>query len=73
MRILALITISFCNTLIYSQLAILDTAWKATLQMARESGKPIFADACTQWCGPCKWMAAHTFTREGVEASTINI
>ena len=66
MRILALITILFYNTLIYSQMAVLDTTWEAALQMARESGKPIFVDAYTQWCGPCKWMAAHTFTREDV-------
>ncbi|MCB9048122.1 MAG: thioredoxin family protein [Lewinellaceae bacterium] len=68
MRTFLLITALFFCTSAQSQMAILDTTWEATLQMAKESGKPIFVDAYTQWCGPCKWMAAHTFTREDVGA-----
>lgn len=30
-------------------------------EAARESGKLIFIDAYTVWCGPCKQMAATTF------------
>ena len=26
------------------------------------SGKPIFLDAYTTWCGPCKWMSKNVFT-----------
>lgn len=33
---------------------------------AKESGKYIFIDAYTTWCGPCKQMAATTFKDEEV-------
>lgn len=33
---------------------------------AKESGKYIFIDAYTSWCGPCKQMAATTFKDEEV-------
>ena len=29
--------------------------------LSKESGKLIFIDACTSWCGPCKKMAATSF------------
>jgi thioredoxin 1 len=31
-------------------------------KLAKETGKLIFIDAYTSWCGPCKKMAASTFT-----------
>lgn len=34
---------------------------EAAKAMAAESGKLIFIDCYTVWCGPCKWMAANTF------------
>jgi len=30
-------------------------------KIAAKDGKPIFVDAYTTWCGPCKWMDANTF------------
>ena len=33
---------------------------------AKSTGKIIFIDAYTDWCGPCKKMAATTFTDEKV-------
>lgn len=35
---------------------------------ARQEGKLIFVDAYTTWCGPCRWMAANTFTDPDVGA-----
>jgi len=36
--------------------------------LAKEEGKLIFMDAYATWCGPCKWMAANTFTDAEVAA-----
>lgn len=33
---------------------------------AKKTGKIIFLDAYTDWCGPCKKMSAHTFTDPAV-------
>lgn len=37
-------------------------------EIAADSGKLIFIDCYTSWCGPCKWMAANSFKDEGVSA-----
>lgn len=36
------------------------------MALAKKSGKIIFIDAYTDWCGPCKKMASSTFTDENV-------
>lgn len=36
------------------------------MKEAKESGKPIFIDCYTSWCGPCKQMAATTFKEDEV-------
>jgi len=36
--------------------------WDEVVAIAKKKKKPIFVDAYTTWCGPCKWMAANTFT-----------
>jgi thiol:disulfide interchange protein len=36
------------------------------MKMAKKSGKIIFIDAYTSWCGPCKKMAATSFMDENV-------
>jgi thiol-disulfide isomerase/thioredoxin len=33
---------------------------------AEASGKLVFVDAYTTWCGPCKWMAKNVFTNDEV-------
>jgi thiol-disulfide isomerase/thioredoxin len=36
------------------------------LQLAKSTNKLVFVDCFTDWCGPCKWMAANTFTNGDV-------
>lgn len=40
--------------------------FEEALKEAKKTGKLIFLDAYTDWCGPCKKMAAHTFKDENV-------
>ena len=51
--------------------------WAETLAKSKETGKIIFMDAFTTWCGPCKRMSASTFTQKGVgdfyNANFINV
>ena len=36
-------------------------SWEDCKAKAKEEGKPIFVDAYTSWCGPCKKMTKETF------------
>ncbi len=40
--------------------------WEKALKQAKSSGKLIFIDVYTSWCGPCKQMAKNTFTNDQV-------
>ncbi|MCE3225762.1 MAG: thiol:disulfide interchange protein [Bacteroidetes bacterium] len=40
--------------------------WASVLQKAKKENKLIFIDAYTTWCGPCKHMAKHVFTKDSV-------
>lgn len=40
--------------------------WKKILKQAKKENKPIFVDAYTTWCGPCKIMDKEVFTDEKV-------
>jgi len=40
--------------------------WKKVLKMAKKQNKPIFVDAYTTWCGPCKIMDREVFTNKEV-------
>ena len=44
------------------------SSWQQTLAKARAERKLVFVDAYTTWCGPCKMMAAKTFTDSAVAA-----
>lgn len=39
-----------------------DLSFKEGLEAAKKEAKPVFIDAYTTWCGPCKWMSANIFT-----------
>ncbi|MFM1898353.1 MAG: hypothetical protein RL577_593, partial [Bacteroidota bacterium] len=43
------------------------TDWSAALQAAQESGKPVFIDAYTDWCGWCKVMDKKTFSLPAIK------
>lgn len=51
--------------------------WDEALAKSKESGKLIFMDAFTTWCGPCKRMSAQTFPMKEVgdfyNANFINV
>lgn len=36
------------------------------LKLSESTGKPIFVDCYTVWCGPCKYLAKNTFTNKEV-------
>ena len=42
--------------------------WEEALAESKTQDKPIFVDAYTTWCGPCKRMAKTVFTDEAVGA-----
>ncbi|MEW6468629.1 MAG: thioredoxin family protein [Bacteroidota bacterium] len=52
-------------------------SWKEILAKAAQANKPIFVDAYTTWCGPCKWLAKHVFTNDSAadffNANFINV
>lgn len=41
-------------------------SWAEVLAKSKETGKPIFVDVYTEWCGPCKMMAKEIFPLEEV-------
>ena len=43
-------------------------SWDAIKAKAQKENKPIFVDAYTTWCGPCKWMSKNIFTQEAIGA-----
>lgn len=55
------IQIDSVEEIIFSQMSFAEA-----LIEAKKTGKIIFLDAYTDWCGPCKKMSAHTFTDQKV-------
>ncbi|MEP7236507.1 MAG: thioredoxin family protein [Ferruginibacter sp.] len=44
----------------------MESDWNKALQEAKKQNKPIFLDAYTSWCGPCKMLKNNTFTDKAV-------
>ncbi len=51
-----------------SGIAFTHVSWSEVLEQAQSSGKLIFMDAYTTWCGPCKKMSREVFSDERVGA-----
>lgn len=49
-------------------IAFSEGTWADILNKAKEERKPIFVDAYTVWCGPCKKMSKEVFTQTSVGA-----
>lgn len=43
-----------------------DGSWEEAKEKAKDEGMPIFVDAYTTWCGPCKMMNRRVFPRKQV-------
>lgn len=40
--------------------------WEQALAQAKKENKPLFVDAYTVWCGPCKYMSNNVFPVDSV-------
>lgn len=49
------------HTISAQKMSFIKENLKKAQKVAAKDGKPIFVDAYTTWCGPCKWMDANTF------------
>ncbi len=54
------------NSTLSAQINFEHAAWSEILAKAKAEHKPIFMDAYTSWCGPCKEMAKNVFTNDSV-------
>lgn len=60
--LLALLLLSQVNGYGQTGIQFAHGSFTEVLARAQKEGKYVFLDAYTDWCGPCKWMAANTFT-----------
>ncbi len=61
-RSVLLICFLMAMTVASAQISFFHGTWEEALKQAQKKNKAIFVDAYTDWCGPCKMMAAQTFS-----------
>ncbi len=64
--IIVLLSISFPGAAQKVGIQFFEGTFQEALEEAKSAGKPLFVDAYTSWCGPCKLMASKVFTNEDV-------
>src|SRR5680860_972774 len=56
----------FISTPLICQINFREGSWDEILEMAKTENKPVFVDAYTTWCGPCKRMSSQIFPQPTV-------
>ncbi|MCO5260987.1 MAG: thioredoxin family protein [Crocinitomicaceae bacterium] len=44
----------------------MNLTYDEAIKLSAQTGKPIFIDCYTEWCGPCKMLSKNTFTDSNV-------
>lgn len=78
MKLSLIILILFCSIHLSAQVVFVETQnWSEILEMAEAEQMPIFFDAVTKWCKPCKVMEKKVFSDDKVaqfmKANFINV